>query len=131
MITALVVVACFSPTTVCGCSPAPAFTAVVFGTLTTADGAPAAGARLTVRGRRGNCAAGGTETFASQQVPTLDASGRFRMDAYFDYNDTICVSLVAHRNATGVGHSIVVRDRILHATFRVAQDSTRVDLAFP
>jgi hypothetical protein len=128
----LVVVACTSPTSSCGCSIALPPSVDAVGTVRTAAGAPVSTAILSVAGTRGNCsiATDLRVTFNSLNY-RIDATGRYRMRITPSEPDSICMKITARRNANA-GADSVVSPGIALAVGRIPYaDSVIVNLTLP
>ena len=128
-----VIVACASPTSVCGCSPAEPAGALVVGTVRTSEDSLVRGALLSTRFSLGSCQGRGPATTVGAAPMPSDSTGRYRVSIVFGAPapDTICVQVVAYRSAT------MRRDTLVSQVVPVAvrafppYDSTRIDFRFP
>lgn len=82
---------------VCGCSPPPpAYLAV--GSVTTAAGAPVAGAEMSARVMGTTCAESAAPVYADAGRTTA-ADGTYSL-RFYDMRSELCVRIVAHRSPT-------------------------------
>ena len=127
-----VVVACSTPTSVCGCSPRESARALVFGTVQAAGDIAVRGALINARSTRGRCPARSPAVDGGYGTPT-DSTGRYKV--YIapgaPAGDTICVQLVAYRSASERMDTLVSSAATLQVRDGPPYDSTRIDFRFP
>ena len=129
-----VIVACASPTAVCGCSPYPSISALVVGTVRAANDRPLRGALIRVRGTPGSCLGSHQATAAGDTaLLTSDSVGRYRLvftraNATFDSS---CVRLTARRSALASTDTLVSVSVSVKLRLDPPFDSTRIDFRFP
>ena len=129
-----VIVACSSPTSVCGCSPYPTISVLVVGTVRAANDSPLGGALIRVRGTPGSCLGSRQATAAGDTSSiTSDSAGRYRLlltrsNATFVNS---CVQLTARRSALATAATLA--SVAVSVTLRRDPpfDSTRIDFPFP
>lgn len=123
--TAVLVGSCI-PTMPCACPPARTH-AVVHGTVRTAAGAPAPGARVTPTIHHAAC---GGEHPETDGWASADAAGRYRAHVHSVSGPrTACVRLSAR--ASGAADSTLVDVQVPFGPERVPPDSVHVDLTLP
>lgn len=131
VVAALVVIACSTPTGMCGCPPTLPWGVLARGTISTAASETVADATLAASAARGSCPSSAPETQLRIGGPPVDSTGRYRVGLFGTGADTLCVRLVARRTRAGRV------DSLLSGRFTVALkqndplDSIRVDFQFP
>ena len=126
----LIVVACTSPTSSCGCSPVPPSVEAV-GTVRTVAGVPVTTAILSVAGTLGNCSVTGSRVTFSSLGYSIDATGKYRALIIPSEPDSICVKITARRDANA-GADSVVSSGFSFAVGRLPRpDTVVVNLTFP
>jgi hypothetical protein len=121
--------ACSIPV-VCGCDvPDPGSHAVVFGSVKLASGASVTGARVTISGRRGTCAAPGADAGLSvEQLPAFtDPTGAYRATVTARLDEIICVRVSAE-GPTSPGNVRSAGATSALPLHRATQDSVRLDV---
>ncbi len=133
-----VLTACIFPTTTCGCSPPPVASAVIVGTIRTANALPLAGAVVRAQGTRGaRCSRSVQFRAVSQGTVTTDATGRYRFlvdnaaQAAAQVPDTLCVEVIARRSSSATADSLIAPTVTVVLRYGLTSDSARVDLQFP
>ena len=126
------IAACSMPTSVCGCSPPPPASAVVYGTILTAADSVVRGAVLRAAISHGTCPGTGQPFVADFGTAPIDATGRYRFEVSWGVpTDTTCVRVTARRLLAGATDSVVAAPVSLAMRFERPLDSTRVDIRFP
>jgi hypothetical protein len=123
------VVACSTPTSACGCSPAEPV-GIVYGTIAAAAETPLRGAEIRVRKTAGTCPGRGASASVDWEKATSDTTGQYRI-VVGGGTDTLCVQLIAYRGATARTDSLISSTRTLPLKVGLPHDSTRVDFRFP
>ena len=126
-------VACASPTDVCGCSPAPSSAVQVLGTVRDATARPLAGVRITTRGTIGICGGTSRGSFAADAVFPTDSTGGYDLvvaPVAAEVPDIVCLQVVARRSVPG-GLDSLASPPFTIAVRSPPLESIRVDLQFP
>ena len=132
MIALGILAACVVPTTSCGCSTVPP-TALIVGTIRTADARPIIDAVVGARSAAGtSCAqtlpAGATGGY----VVRTDVNGRYRLPIIGVLErGAMCVQVVARRSSGATADSLTAPVVRLVASIVPPYDSAIVDLQFP
>ncbi len=127
------IAACFGPTQVCGCSPVPPASGIVFGIVEDAGGAPVVGALVGGTARQGACPGAGPSISAVYGSQVSDSAGRYRAYAQAGGNQaesTICVQFSARRTVAVNADSVLAQPVSMRVS-RNSFDSVRVDFSFP
>jgi hypothetical protein len=129
------VLACSTPTDLCGCPPALGI-GTVFGTVTNATGAAVTDAEVRVEARLFGCAATQPSYLVDSPVTRTDAVGRYRYEMRAaSPSDSACIRVVARRIGAAAGDSAVasaVRMRLVPSYGpRARPDSVLLNLRLP
>jgi hypothetical protein len=126
--------ACASPTEVCGCSPVPSYVVRVVGTVRSAGDGALRGVRMAARGTVGPCSASSRGSFSADALLPTDAAGRYELlvsPVAAQAGDTVCVQLVARRIVGGVVDTLLSPSVAIAARSSPPFDSARVDFLYP
>lgn len=133
---ALLILACTSPTDVCGCALSIGL-GTIAGVVTDGASAAVANTEVRVEARIFGCQASPANGSLSPSVTRTDAAGRYRIGIQaVAPTDTACIRVVARRPRTDGGgtDSVVVaglRMRLVSSTGKARPDSVRIDLRLP
>lgn len=126
-----IAVACSSPTALCACSQALP-SALVFGVVRVATGAPIREASISASAKPGSCPGTGPTVAASFGAALSDSTGRFRLViAPPTLDGPVCVQLSARRPGAALADSLVSSPVTVTLRNGGSTDSTRVDINFP
>jgi hypothetical protein len=127
-----VVVACTTPTSVCGCSPNQAARALVLGTVRASGDIALRDALISARSTRGSCPARNPLVDAGFSTPT-DSTGRYTVYVApgAPAGDTLCVQVVVYRSASARMDTLVSSAANLQVRDGPPYDSARIDFRFP
>lgn len=123
-----VAVACSTPTSVCGCSPALTV-AVVFGRISTSGDTPLRGALIRVNRTVGACPRRGEALDGGFGETQSDSTGQYRIFVAAGA-DTVCVQAIAFRSASARTDSLVSSATTLALRVGPPLDSARSDFLF-
>ncbi len=128
-----VILACTSPTSLCGCSPLPYPNAIVVGTVRTSAEAPVSGVLVSARSSRGRCPVGSQSTTVGLVSMPTDATGRYRLGVggLGATVDSICVQVYARRSTSARADTLFSAMVPMQLRVDPPYDSTLVDLRFP
>jgi hypothetical protein len=128
---AALLLACSSPTAMCACPPARTH-GVAEGVVSTAAGAPVAGAEIRVSLYRERCGAGPAEPADWGAAPArTDASGRYEARFFSIHGpSTACLRVAAARPA-GADSAVAEGATLALVNERETPGRVRVDLVFP
>ena len=125
-----VVVACSTPTSVCGCtSPPPS--AIVVGTMWASGDRLLRGGIIRARQTLGTCPGRGAALDQGSGASPSDSTGRYRAFIRGSDVDTVCVRVVAYRSVSARMDSLVSSPTTLALKLGRNLDSTRIDFRFP
>lgn len=127
----MLVIACTTPTDMCGCPPTLPWMVAASGRIVSLTGQRVADATITAIGARGACPSSAAELALRVGGPPVDSTGAYRLGFFGTGADTLCIRVIARRTVAGRMDSV----RSVPFTVRLRQvppfDSLRVDFQLP